>query len=188
MLTSPCVSGLQSSEWDREHAKHYIDYIDSTFTSEGHVPNMAEADEVGHVATAHVSHDPVVQVFTPVNPDESLNFNESRLSLGLGRASIGSTNSNNYQAIDGMRLVTRSVVVSVAQQKLILYIEHIIQAKHRGCERLRRHCAEQQACGRRPARARVQELRGLRDAAAAAEAAPAPGLRRRQLLLAGQRL
>ena len=117
MMTSSCVSGLQSSEWDREHAKHYIDYIDSTFTSEGHVPNMAEADEVGHVATAHVSPDPVVQVFTPVNPDESLNFNESRLSLGLGRASIGSTNSNNYQAIDGMRLVTRSVVVSVAQQK-----------------------------------------------------------------------
>ena len=38
--------GIQSSEWDKEHAKHYIDYIDSTFTSEGHVPNMAEAEEV----------------------------------------------------------------------------------------------------------------------------------------------
>ena len=89
------MSGLPT-EWDRDHARNYIDYIDSTFTSEGHIPNMSEAEEV----------------FPPVNPDESLNFNESRLSLGLGRASIGSTNSNNYQAIDGMRLVTRSVVVS----------------------------------------------------------------------------
>ena len=40
------LGGIQSSEWDKEHAKHYIDYIDSTFTSEGHVPNMAEAEEV----------------------------------------------------------------------------------------------------------------------------------------------
>ena len=40
------ILGLQQTEWDKEHAKHYIDYIDSTFTSEGHVPNMAEAEEV----------------------------------------------------------------------------------------------------------------------------------------------
>ena len=42
----PSHPGIQSSEGDKEHAKHYIDYIDSTFTSEGHVPNMAEAEEV----------------------------------------------------------------------------------------------------------------------------------------------
>ena len=109
-------SGLQSSDWDRDHAKNYIDYIDSTFTSEGHLPNMAEADEV----------------FTPVNPDESLNFNESRLSLGLGRLSMGSVGSNNY---DGMRLVTRYVVnyynYSFHQDYNILF-----KTKHWSCERL----------------------------------------------------
>ena len=47
----------------------------------------------------------IIQVFTPVNPDESMNFNESRLSLGMGRLSMGSV--ANYQAIDGMRLVQR---------------------------------------------------------------------------------
>ena len=47
----------------------------------------------------------IIQVFTPVNPDESMNFNESRLSLGMGRLSMGSV--GNYQAIDGMRLVQR---------------------------------------------------------------------------------
>jgi len=80
--------------WDKDHARHYIDYIDSTFTSEGHVPSMAEADEL----------------FTPVNPDESLNFNESRLSLGLGRLSMGSA---GYQGIEGMRVVSRPSIGAV---------------------------------------------------------------------------
>ena len=74
--------------WDRDHARHYIDYIDSTFTSEGLIPSMAEADEL----------------FNQVNPDESLNFNESRLSLGMGRLSMGSA---GYQGIEGMRVVSR---------------------------------------------------------------------------------
>jgi len=74
--------------WDRDHARHYIDYIDSTFTSEGQIPSMAEAEEI----------------FNTVNPDESLNFNESRLSLGLGRLSLGSA---SYQGIEGMRVVSR---------------------------------------------------------------------------------
>ena len=86
------MSGIPS-EWDRDHARIYIDYIDSTFTSEGHIPNMSEAEEV----------------FPPVNPDESLNFNESRLSLGMGRLSVGSLGGYNTP-IDGMRLVTRSVM------------------------------------------------------------------------------
>ena len=47
-----------------------------------------------------------LQVFNPVNPDESLNFNESRLSLGMGRLSMGSIGPN-YQTIEGMRLVQR---------------------------------------------------------------------------------
>ena len=102
------LTGLQSSDWDREHAKNYIDYIDSTFTSEGHVPNMAEADEVTPSLNTNsvvmIYCNVLLQVFTPVNPDESLNFNESRLSLGMGRLSIGSVGSNNY---DGMRLVSR---------------------------------------------------------------------------------
>ena len=88
------MSGLPS-EWDRDHARNYIDYIDSTFTSEGHIPNISEAEEV----------------FPPVNPDESLNFNESRLSLGLGRLSMGSGGGGGYNTpLDGMRLVSRSVV------------------------------------------------------------------------------
>ena len=87
------MSGLPA-EWDRDHARNYIDYIDSTFTSEGHIPNMSEAEEV----------------FPPVNPDESLNFNESRLSLGLGRLSMGSVGGYNTP-IDGMRLVSRSVIL-----------------------------------------------------------------------------
>ena len=49
------------------------------------------------------------EVFPPVNPDESLNFNESRLSLGLGRLSIG---SGYNTPLDGMRLVTRLVMDS----------------------------------------------------------------------------
>ena len=48
------------------------------------------------------------EVFPPVNPDESLNFNESRLSLGLGRLSMGSAGGYNTP-LDGMRLVTRLV-------------------------------------------------------------------------------
>merc|ERR1712112_221424 len=37
-----------------------------------------------------------------------MNFNESRLSLGMGRLSMSSVGSvGNYQAIDGMRLVQR---------------------------------------------------------------------------------
>lgn len=80
--------------WDRDHARHYIDYIDSTFTTEGLIPSMAEADEI----------------FTPVNPDESLNFNESRLSLGLGRLSMGSA---GYQGIEGMRVVSRPSIGAV---------------------------------------------------------------------------
>ena len=89
------MSGIPS-EWDRDHARNYIDYIDSTFTSEGHIPNMSEAEEV----------------FPPVNPDESLNFNESRLSLGMGRLSVGSLGGYNTP-IDGMRLVTRSAASRV---------------------------------------------------------------------------
>ena len=50
------------------------------------------------------------EVFPPVNPDESLNFNESRLSLGLGRLSMGSVGGYNTP-LDGMRLVSRSVVL-----------------------------------------------------------------------------
>ena len=51
------------------------------------------------------------EVFPPVNPDESLNFNESRLSLGLGRLSMGSGGGGGYNTpLDGMRLVSRSVV------------------------------------------------------------------------------
>ena len=75
---------------------------------------MAEADEV----------------FTPVNPDESLNFNESRLSLGLGRLSMGSVGSNNY---DGMRLVTRYVLITI-----IHYQDYniLFKTKHWSCERL----------------------------------------------------
>ena len=90
------MSGLPA-EWDRDHARNYIDYIDSTFTSEGHIPNMSEAEEV----------------FPPVNPDESLNFNESRLSLGLGRLSMGSVGGYNTP-IDGMRLVSRSVILMLS--------------------------------------------------------------------------
>ena len=86
--------------WDRDHARHYIDYIDSTFTTEGLIPSMAEADEI----------------FTPVNPDESLNFNESRLSLGLGRLSMGSA---GYQGIEGMRVVSRYVVRKIHNKRLI---------------------------------------------------------------------
>ena len=74
--------------WDRDHARHYIDYIDSTFTNEGQIPSMAEAEEL----------------FAPVNPDESLNFNESRLSLGMGRLSMGSA---VYGGLEGMRVVSR---------------------------------------------------------------------------------
>ena len=46
------------------------------------------------------------EVFPPANPDESLNFNESRLSLGMGRLSMGSLGGYNTP-IEGMRLVTR---------------------------------------------------------------------------------
>jgi len=80
--------------WDRDHARHYIDYIDSTFTTEGLIPSLAEAEEI----------------FTPVNPDESLNFNESRLSLGLGRLSMGSA---GYPGIEGMRVVSRPSIGAV---------------------------------------------------------------------------
>ena len=74
--------------WDREHARHYIDYLDSTFTSEGVVPSLAQAEEI----------------FPPPNPDESLNFNESRLSLGLHRLSVGGP---GHPYIEGMRVVSR---------------------------------------------------------------------------------
>merc|ERR1719445_1456974 len=94
-FSGPAGYGIPS-EWDRDHAKNYIDYIDSTFTSEGHIPNMSEAEEV----------------FPPVNPDESLNFNESRLSLGMGRLSVGSLGGYNTP-IDGMRLVTRPSIGAV---------------------------------------------------------------------------
>jgi len=94
-FSGPAGYGIPS-EWDRDHARNYIDYIDSTFTSEGHIPNMSEAEEV----------------FPPVNPDESLNFNESRLSLGLGRLSMGSVGGYNTP-IDGMRLVSRPSIGAV---------------------------------------------------------------------------
>ena len=115
------MSGLPS-EWDRDHARNYIDYIDSTFTSEGHIPNMSEAEEV----------------FPPVNPDESLNFNESRLSLGLGRLSMGSVGGGGggYNTpLDGMRLVSRLVLRA---RRLSSGCYHsTLQAQYRRCEGLR---------------------------------------------------
>jgi len=92
-LSGPAELGNLTG-WDRDHARHYIDYIDSTFTSEGLIPSMAEADEL----------------FNQVNPDESLNFNESRLSLGMGRLSMGSA---GYQGIEGMRVVSRPSIGAV---------------------------------------------------------------------------
>ena len=92
-LSGPAGIGRPES-WGKDHARNYIEYIDSTFTSDGGtVPSLAEAD----------------RLFNTVNPDESLNFNESRLSLGMGRLSMGSIGPN-YQAIDGMRLVQRLVL------------------------------------------------------------------------------
>jgi hypothetical protein len=66
--------------WDRDHAHRYLDYIDSTFTSEGTIPTLEQAD----------------RLFSTSNPEDSFSFNESRLSLGMGRLSI-----------DGMRVVSR---------------------------------------------------------------------------------
>merc|ERR1719319_467883 len=72
----------RTDSWDRDHARNYIDYIDSTFTSDGGtVPSLEAAD----------------RLFNTVNPDESLNFSESRLSLGLSRVSLGyNTSSQSY--------------------------------------------------------------------------------------------
>jgi len=83
---------VSSSGWDRDHARNFIDYIDSTFTSDGVglIPSHAEADQLfnsgGRLA----------------DPDESLHFNESRHSLGLGppRPRGGCTGA-------GVRLVQR---------------------------------------------------------------------------------
>merc|ERR1719319_351243 len=72
----------RTDSWDRDHARNYIDYIDSTFTGDGGtVPSLEAAD----------------RLFNTVNPDESLNFSESRLSLGLSRVSLGyNTSSQSY--------------------------------------------------------------------------------------------
>lgn len=54
--------------WDKDQAKRYLDYIDSTFTKDGCVnPATDQADDV----------------FITPDPDESMNFSESRLSLGF---------------------------------------------------------------------------------------------------------
>ena len=74
------------------------------------------------------------EVFPPVNPDESLNFNESRLSLGLGRLSMGSVGGYNTP-LDGMRLVSRLVVLRA--DVVIIFSMLSLQAKYRRCEGLR---------------------------------------------------
>ena len=93
-LSGPAVVGRPES-WDRDHARNYIEYIDSTFTSDGGmVPSLADAD----------------RLFNTVNPDESLNFSESRLSLGLGRLSMGynSNNTSGSSVVDGIRQISGS--------------------------------------------------------------------------------
>merc|ERR1719229_177246 len=58
------------------------------------VPSLADAD----------------RLFNTVNPDESLNFSESRLSLGLGRLSMGynSNNTSGSSVVDGIRQISGS--------------------------------------------------------------------------------
>jgi len=93
------LSGPPELGWDRDHAKHFIDYIDSTFTSDGGglIPSNSEAD----------------QLFNPVarmgDPNDSINCNGSRLSLGLGqnrgmklvqRPSIAIPGARDYEGVN----------------------------------------------------------------------------------------
>ena len=115
-LSGPAGIGRPES-WDKDHARNYIEYIDSTFTSDGGtVPSLAEAD----------------RLFNTVNPDESLNFSESRLSLGLGRLSMGFTSNNTSgssvvegirqmsgSSMEGMRVVQRPSIEGMVQRPSI---------------------------------------------------------------------
>jgi len=87
-LSGPAELERMHGQWDSDHASRYIDYIDSTFTSDGFVPTLEEADDF----------------FNAENPDESMCFNESKLSLGMGRPSLG---------YDGMRVVSRPSIGTV---------------------------------------------------------------------------
>jgi len=77
--------------WDKDHAHRYLDYIDSTFTSDGCIPTLDQAEDV----------------FQGVDPDETMNFNESRLSLGLARLNIDPGLGPGRLSIDGMKVVSR---------------------------------------------------------------------------------
>merc|ERR1719402_645309 len=83
-------------------ANRYIDYIDETFTQDGFVPTLEEAEEL----------------FGDAPGERELGFNESKLSLGMGRRSLdverqsvgrGST----VPGYDGMRVVSRPSIGAV---------------------------------------------------------------------------